>query len=102
MRARSVDCSGFIRTVFGYRARYPLMSSDRVGRRPAAHRQRHGPLEGRASTCIPLNGISAPTDRPRVIDELQPGDLVFFKLDARTEERLDHVGMYSATTPTVT
>lgn len=25
---------------------------------------------------------------------LQPGDLVFFKLDARTNQRLDHVGMY--------
>ncbi|WP_309226414.1 NlpC/P60 family protein, partial [Streptomyces lunaelactis] len=25
---------------------------------------------------------------------LQPGDLVFFKLDTRTGQRLDHAGMY--------
>ena len=41
---------------------------------------------------LPLSGISA-KDRPAAIDQLQPGDLVFFKLDTRTGQRLDHVGM---------
>lgn len=30
-RYRSMDCSGFVRTVFGYRARYPLLSDDKPG-----------------------------------------------------------------------
>ncbi|CAM5260483.1 C40 family peptidase [Streptomyces chartreusis] len=91
MRARSIDCSGFIRMVLGYRARYPLMSSDASG--DGLPRTANGMARSKAGVDIlPLAGISA-QDRPSAIDQLQPGDLVFFKLDTRTGERLDHVGM---------
>lgn len=91
MRARSLDCSGFIRMVLGYRARYPLMSSDKSG--DGLPRTANGMARSeRGVDVLPLAGVSA-KDRPSAIDQLQPGDLVFFKLDARTAERLDHVGM---------
>lgn len=35
-----------------------------------------------------------PAQRGQGLGQQQPGDLVFFKLDQRTEQRLDHVGMY--------
>ncbi|CAL9466066.1 NlpC/P60 family protein [Streptomyces sp. Tu 3180] len=91
VRARSLDCSGFIRMVLGYRARYPLMSSDTSG--DGLPRTANGMARSdQGVDILPLTGVSA-DDRPSAIDQLQPGDLVFFKLDARTEERLDHVGM---------
>ncbi|MET7309992.1 C40 family peptidase [Streptomyces sp. NPDC005134] len=91
-RARSMDCSGFIRTVFGYRARYPLMPTDTLG--DGLPRTANGMARSdRGTDIIELKGIT-PADRPKNIDVLQPGDLVFFKLDQRTEQRLDHVGMY--------
>ncbi|MFD8191472.1 C40 family peptidase [Streptomyces wuyuanensis] len=91
MRARSLDCSGYIRMVLGYRARYPLMSSDKSG--DGLPRTANGMARSkRGVDVLPLTGVSV-KDRPSAIDQLQPGDLVFFKLDARTNERLDHVGM---------
>ncbi|SDM71593.1 C40 family peptidase [Streptomyces wuyuanensis] len=91
MRARSLDCSGYIRMVLGYRARYPLMSSDKSG--DGLPRTANGMARSKQGVdVLPLTGVSV-KDRPSGIDQLQPGDLVFFKLDARTNERLDHVGM---------
>jgi hypothetical protein len=91
MRARSLDCSGYIRMVLGYRARYPLMSSDKSG--DGLPRTANGMARSdRGVDVLPLKGITA-EDRPTAIDQLQPGDLVFFKLDTRTKERLDHVGI---------
>lgn len=91
MRARSIDCSGYMRMMFGYRARYPLMSSDASG--DGLPRTANGMARSKqGADILPLTGIT-PKDRPTGIDQLQPGDLVFFKLDARTKQRLDHVGM---------
>ncbi|MEU5159051.1 NlpC/P60 family protein [Streptomyces sp. NPDC020875] len=91
MRARSLDCSGYIRMVLGYRARYPLMSSDTTG--DGLPRTANGMARSSQGTdVLPLAGVAA-QHRPTAIDELQPGDLVFFKLDQRTGERLDHVGI---------
>ncbi|MER8234197.1 hypothetical protein ACIRQY_18145 [Streptomyces sp. NPDC101490] len=90
-RARSLDCSGYLRMVLGYRARYPLMSSDKSGN--GLPRTANGMARsGEGTDVLPLTGVSA-QDRPTTIDLLQPGDIVFFKLDARTGQRLDHVGM---------
>ncbi|MFI7012721.1 NlpC/P60 family protein [Streptomyces sp. NPDC050164] len=90
-RAKSIDCSGYMRMVFGYRARYPLMSSDDSG--DGLPRTANGMARSdQGADVLPLTGVS-PENRPTGIDQLQPGDLVFFKLDARTKQRLDHVGM---------
>ncbi|EDY47285.1 C40 family peptidase [Streptomyces clavuligerus] len=91
MRANSLDCSGYLRMVLGYRGRYPLMSSDKSG--DGLPRTANGMARSSEGVdVLPLTGIES-KDRPTTIDQLQPGDLVFFKLDARTKERLDHVGM---------
>ncbi|MGV9660597.1 C40 family peptidase [Streptomyces koyangensis] len=91
-RARAVDCSGYMRLLWGYRARYPLMSSDGSG--DGLPRTANGMARADiGADVIKLTGVG-PESRPKNIDVLQPGDLVFFKLDARTKERLDHVGMY--------
>ncbi|WP_030693863.1 NlpC/P60 family protein [Streptomyces globisporus] len=91
VRARSLDCSGYMRMVLGYRARYPLMSSDKSG--DGLPRTANGMARSkRGVDVLPLTG-TAPQNRPSAIDQLQPGDLVFFKLDTRTGQRLDHVGM---------
>lgn len=91
MRANALDCSGYIRMVLGYRARYPLRSSDTAS--DGLPRTANGMARSTEGVdVLPLTGVSA-DDRPSAIDQLQPGDLVFFKLDARTKERLDHVGM---------
>ncbi|MFH8613728.1 C40 family peptidase [Streptomyces sp. NPDC017979] len=91
MRARSLDCSGYIRMVLGYRGRYPLMSSDRSG--DGLPRTANGMARSKlGADVLPLKGIT-PADRPTAIDQLQAGDLVFFKLDTRTADRLDHMGI---------
>ncbi|MEU7293085.1 NlpC/P60 family protein [Streptomyces exfoliatus] len=91
VRARSLDCSGYIRMVLGYRARYPLMSSDKTG--DGLPRTANGMARsGEGVDVLKLTGVAA-ANRPTAIDQLQPGDLVFFKLDVRTGQRLDHVGM---------
>ncbi|GAA2457461.1 C40 family peptidase [Streptomyces macrosporus] len=92
-RYRAMDCSGFIRTVFGYRARYPLRAVDGAG--DGLPRTANGMARSDLGTdVIPLRGKAPRYQRPASIDVLQPGDLVFFWLDARTKERLDHVGIY--------
>ncbi|MER6216586.1 MULTISPECIES: C40 family peptidase [unclassified Streptomyces] len=89
---RAMDCSGFIRTVFGYRGRFPLAATDAAG--TGLPRTANGMARSKTGVdVLPLKGVT-PKDRPASIDVLQPGDLVFFKLDARTGERLDHTGMY--------
>ncbi|MEU1037728.1 C40 family peptidase [Streptomyces sp. NPDC005551] len=91
LRAKSLDCSGFIRMVLGYRTRYPLMSSDTSG--DGLPRTANGMARSDEGVdVLPLTGVTA-DDRPSAIDQLQPGDLVFFKLDTRTKDRLDHVGL---------
>ncbi|MDJ0383555.1 NlpC/P60 family protein [Streptomyces sp. G-G2] len=89
---RAMDCSGFIRTVFGYRGRFPLAATDAGG--SGLPRTANGIARSKTGVdVLPLKGVAA-KDRPASIDVLQPGDLVFFKLDTRTGDRLDHTGMY--------
>ncbi|MFE7123522.1 C40 family peptidase [Streptomyces sp. NPDC057617] len=95
-RYRSIDCSGFIRTVFGYRGRYPLAAADGAGE--GLPRTANGMARSTAGVdVIGLSGRAPQYERPETIGVLQPGDLVFFKLDAWTKSRLDHIGMYLGT-----
>lgn len=87
-RFRAMDCSGFVRTVFGYRARYPLLGKDAKG--DGLPRTANG--MARLAPGVPVLELTG--KRPAAIDKLQPGDLVFFDIDKRTGERLDHVGVY--------
>lgn len=92
-RYRSIDCSGFVRTVYGFRGRYPLAPSDNAGN--GLPRTANGIARSHEGvTIIPLHGSAPWYSRPTAIDVLQPGDLVVFKLDSRTHNRLDHIGIY--------
>ncbi|MFD1152507.1 NlpC/P60 family protein [Saccharothrix hoggarensis] len=86
-RYGSVDCSGYVRLVFGYRLGMPLLGTNTAGpgipRRAFAISQ-FGP------------GVQLVADeRRRATDYgiLQPGDLVFFEVED-DPETLDHVGIY--------
>lgn len=85
---RSLDCSGFMRMVLGYRSGVPLSISPSAGTtlpRRAFEQEASGP----GILVIPNTGV-APASRSK----LAAGDLVFF--DAATDDgtRIDHVGMY--------
>ncbi|MFL6119522.1 NlpC/P60 family protein, partial [Actinophytocola sp.] len=86
----ALDCSGFVRMVYGYRLGYPLLGTNDPG--PGLPRRawaiaEHGP------------GVALiPNTRTRVTayDALQPGDLLFFEVEG-TEDELDHVGIFVGT-----
>lgn len=83
----ALDCSGFVRMVYGYRLGFPLRGTNNPG--PGLPRRAfaiadHGP------------GVALiPNTRTRVTayDALQPGDLVFFEVEG-TPDELDHAGIY--------
>ena len=87
IRYGSLDCSGFVRMVYGYRMGYPLLGTNKGGRglpRRAYAIEAYGP------------GIKIVRDKGRTATDyeaLQPGDLVFFQTEGSVSQ-LDHVGIY--------
>ncbi len=83
----SLDCSGFMRTLWGVRNRIPL-SLDMNG--AALPRRAWQQLDAAPGVVVERNRGTQVTNFGR----LQPGDLVFF--DAATDDgtAIDHVGMY--------
>jgi cell wall-associated NlpC family hydrolase len=98
-KIRSLDCSGFVRMVFGYRSGYHLKPTDNATG-TGLPRTAYGIGTSRSGvdilrlrktgSTLPLAMYARPTD----LDKLQPGDLLFWKLDRRTGARLDHAGIY--------
>jgi cell wall-associated NlpC family hydrolase len=83
----ALDCSGFVRMVYGYRLGYPLLGTNNPG-----------PGLPRRAWAIAQNGPGValiPNTRTRVTayDALQPGDLLFFEVEGSVDE-LDHVGIF--------
>jgi cell wall-associated NlpC family hydrolase len=83
----ALDCSGFVRMVYGYRLGYPLLGTNDAG-----------PGLPRRAWAIAQNGpgvLLVPNTRARATayDALQPGDLLFFEVEG-TQDELDHVGIY--------
>lgn len=83
----SLDCSGFVRMVFGYRGGIPMtLKADGS----ALPRRAHAQYEGGPGTVIIGNtGVQA-----TAYDRLQPGDLVFFDASTDDATAIDHVGIY--------
>jgi cell wall-associated NlpC family hydrolase len=85
-RFGDLDCSGYLRMVYGYRLGYPVRSANTAGvglpRRAFAMAQ-FGPgvpvIENRGSAALA---------------RLQPGDLLFFDLDPADGTQADHSGIY--------
>jgi hypothetical protein len=88
IRYGAVDCSGYVRLVYGYRLGYPLRSDNEDG--PQLPRRAFAMATvGPGVVLIPNKGR-----RPTDIGVLQPGDLVFFDIDSRDGARIDHSGIY--------
>jgi cell wall-associated NlpC family hydrolase len=84
----ALDCSGFVRIVYGYRSGYPLQYTPRA--RGALPRRAVMMAErGPGVLIIPDSGKQV-TD----FDRLQAGDLLFFDADPGDGPVVDHVGMY--------
>lgn len=83
----ALDCSGFVRMVYGYRLGYPLLGTNDPG--PGLPRRAYAIAESGPGVAL------IPNTRTRVTsyDALQPGDLVFFEVEGG-EDELDHVGIF--------
>ncbi|MDP9389902.1 MAG: C40 family peptidase [Actinomycetota bacterium] len=83
----AMDCSGYVRSVYGYRLGVPMSLQPDGARLP--RRAVDMAASGPGVLVIPDRGT-----RPNTADALLPGDLVFF--DASTDDGtlIDHVGMY--------
>lgn len=87
-RLHALDCSGYIRMVFGYRLGYPLLGSNTRG--AGLPRRAYAMAEfGPGPLLIPDRGR-----KPQEVafKALQPGDLLFFSTDA--QPGLDHSAIY--------
>ena len=85
---RSLDCSGYVRMVFGYRAALPLSLASDGG----VHLPRRAVQMADAAPGIVLisNSGSVPSSRSMLL----AGDLVFFDADTGDGTAIDHVGIY--------
>lgn len=83
----AVDCSGYVRMVFGYRSGVPVVLQPDGVALPRRAVQMDDSAPG--VTVVPHTGT-----RPSDLAGLQPGDLVFF--DASTDDGtlIDHVGIH--------
>ena len=87
-RYGDVDCSGFIRLVYGYRLGYPLRDVNTPGAglpRRAFAISKYGP-----GVQVGKSLGKAAVD----LDQLQPGDLVFFNVDPTDGPQADHSGIF--------
>ncbi|HEX6870939.1 MAG TPA: NlpC/P60 family protein [Micromonosporaceae bacterium] len=87
-RYGALDCSGFVRMVYGYRSGYPMEFMTPTGTalpRRAVMMAEHGP----GIVVVPDSAA-----RAAHMDRLQPGDLVFFDVDPSDGTKVDHVGIY--------
>jgi cell wall-associated NlpC family hydrolase len=88
VRYGTADCSGFVRLVYGYRAGYPLLATEKPG--PGLPRRARAMMEtGPGAVVLPDTGVPPSND-----GVLQAGDLLFFDLDQAPDRRIDHVAIY--------
>ncbi|MCM4079414.1 NlpC/P60 family protein [Paractinoplanes hotanensis] len=84
----SLDCSGFLRMVYGYRSGYPLLGGNDKG--PGLPRRALAmAANGPGVQLMPNTGKRA-TD----IDRLMPGDILLFNAGPVQNKHIEHSGMY--------
>lgn len=87
-RYGDLDCSGFLRLVYGYRLGYPLLNTNTPG--PGLPRRAYAIADlGPGVQVIANRAVPA-----KEYDRLQPGDLVFFNTEPATPRRTDHSGIF--------
>ena len=96
---RCLDCSGYLRMVWGYRHHLPdagYPDTIPLSRRPQSNttlpRRAFEMYEGATGIILIENAGTQPTDLS--LDRLDAGDLLFFDADTNDGPALDHVGMY--------
>lgn len=82
----ALDCSGYVRMVFGYRSGLPLSIAPDGSRLPRRSHQMLASAPG--VVTIPDTGV-VPSAR-----KLAAGDLVFFDASTDDGDAIDHVGIY--------
>jgi len=94
---RSLDCSGYMRMVWGYRHHLPdagYPDTIPLSRRPQSNTtlpRRSFELYEGATGIILIENVGT---RPTNLDILDAGDLVFFDAENDDGPRIDHLGMY--------
>lgn len=86
-RYGAVDCSGFIRLVYGYRLGLPLLGTNNAG--PGLPRRAYAIADSGPGVLLVPNKLTRATN----YGVLQPGDLVFFEVEDGPDQ-LDHSGIY--------
>jgi hypothetical protein len=86
-----LDCSGYVRMVFGYRLGLTLAKSGYE--RPSVAIARTSALQADSAESIGVRIIAPGSSKPTSFGNLAPGDLVFFDSDGPDGE-IDHVGIY--------
>lgn len=86
-----LDCSGFVRMVFGYRMGMTLAKRDHE--RPSVAIARTSALQADPTMSVGVSIIAPRTSKPSSFGNLAPGDLVFFDSHGSDDE-IDHVGIY--------
>ncbi|MBY8885443.1 C40 family peptidase [Streptomyces sp. PTM05] len=87
-RYGDVDCSGFMRLVWGYRTGLPLHGTNGPG--PGLPRRAFA-IAAYGPGALLTRATSGP---PADAGMLQPGDLVFFAIDSGHPSFVDHCGLY--------
>ncbi len=87
---RSLDCSGFIRMVLGFRLDVPLVLQPDAQGLP----RRSFEMLQSAPGVVTMPDTGRPPSSPSEPSDLLPGDLVFFDANGDEGARMDHVGHY--------
>ncbi|MEV6008350.1 NlpC/P60 family protein [Streptomyces sp. NPDC051976] len=87
-RYGDVDCSGFMRLVWGYRNGYPMHTTNTPG--IGLPRRAYAIAKYAPGVLVIPDSNRQPTD----LSLLQPGDLVFFAINIGKPLAIDHCGMY--------
>jgi hypothetical protein len=89
LRKDSLDCSGYLRMVFGYRAGYPLGWAPSHVRLPRQAKDFEAGAPG--AVIVANTGARPAEDR---LERLQTGDVLAFDLDPADGPLLDHSAIY--------
>ena len=87
---RSLDCSGFMRMIWGYRAGMPLGPGAMTAGSGAIPRRVVQMAKANLGVTVIAAGFPAPAAQ---LPKLQVGDIVFFDADPADGTDADHVGM---------
>jgi cell wall-associated NlpC family hydrolase len=86
-----LDCTGFIRILFGYRMGFPLLKGDE---RSGSALPRHSWAMAALGPGVQLFNAGAQQPPAADLNRLQPGDLLFFAEGKSSPGTIDHAGIY--------